>query len=546
MGLMPIKVPWTHQPPAGTRLRTDGLARGLILCLAVNEGGGVPKNLAPTKYTMQNHTSAPTWGVGEKGHHLDMSAAQAVRTVEDFSPPNDVTVALLMQSDAAGAVQERFFGYNDDWEGGLNFGAVADEIDWQIYGNLLSDAYGFDAIKSNWNLISGSVENTGTTAVAKYFNNGQNVAGITDTSLNPPAGGDSPMYIGTSRALTDGLDGRIAFFAMWDRILSDGEQAQLGENPWQVFEPQTRRIPVGLAAADPDLAYIDLKFPWTRQPPAGTQLDRSHPLAQGLVFFAPLNEGGGDAVDLVTGARGFDNSDGTSTLVREANQHGRHVVMEAGTQATDNNGFQFPSEDKWNLTGKGITVLTHLQHGDEVSSSGARLLSKRNLGFTAGFEITARATDNIDWRLNTSDACLLTPGTTLDGKDAYLAGIYNGIEMNCWWRPGLDGVILKATPTALTSNLTADATTPMSIGQHVDNARAFDGIMYWSAVWNRALTQNEIESFWANPWQVIAPQTRRIPVGLAAAAVVVITVVDTDNAWNDGDAGLVATGTGFV
>lgn len=39
------------------------------------------------------------------------------------------------------------------------------------------------------------------------------------------------------------------------------------------------------------------------KPPAGTLLDRSHPLTRGLVFFAPFNEGAGTPLDLISGTR---------------------------------------------------------------------------------------------------------------------------------------------------------------------------------------------------------------------------------------------------
>src|SRR3982750_3869189 len=42
---------------------------------------------------------------------------------------------------------------------------------------------------------------------------------------------------------------------------------------------------------------------WTVKPPAGTPIDRSHSLAQGLVFACPLNEGGGlNVTEYATGS----------------------------------------------------------------------------------------------------------------------------------------------------------------------------------------------------------------------------------------------------
>ena len=245
------KIPWTRKPPPGTPLNKGHPLFPDVICLPFNEGHGVPIDHAGI-HAWQNHTAAPTWGTGQYGHHLDFTAAgnTSIRTTGNVDGPDPCSILFISQSDAAAAVNERPFGYHDNWEGQFN-SSVAD-IEWELRGGTLNSSFfDYDAGKADWHTYSGDFATVGSAVEVRYVFDGDAEDAITDPSPNAPT--DAPLYVGTSRALTSGLDGRMACFYMWSRMLTKGEHVAITANPWQIFEPRRVVIPVESAGLSANL-----------------------------------------------------------------------------------------------------------------------------------------------------------------------------------------------------------------------------------------------------------------------------------------------------
>jgi hypothetical protein len=113
-----------------------------------------------------------------------------------------------------------------------------------------------------------------------------------------------PVSIGWDEGTVGGGDyfpGYLEYAAIWGRALSAGEVKEFTYKPWQVFQPIRRKAYYLPPAATTTSGTTIIKRWGSTKPPASTQLDRSHPLANRLVGCWPMNEGGGRKItNLVT------------------------------------------------------------------------------------------------------------------------------------------------------------------------------------------------------------------------------------------------------
>lgn len=247
------------------------------------------------------------------------------------------------------------------------------------------------------------------------------------------------------------------------------------------------------------------------KPPVGTQIDWNHPLSDGLIFFAPLNEYSGDGIDMVTGTRGVAQTTGTSTLTRSIDRYGQHLDLEIGA-TTDYNGLAWSAHPAWNLTGKTMTVITHCKREDEISGNGAGVISKLNNSFSAGVELRLASSTTSRLRINGNNVEATIPNSA--GVDSFIAGSADGTTAKMLYRNKASGSPTHTASLGYSGSIGDTSTTPMTLGQHINGARMLDGAIYWGGYWNRTLTEDQIISMWDNPWQIFKP--KRI-VGISRA-----------------------------
>ena len=82
---------------------------------------------------------------------------------------------------------------------------------------------------------------------AKGYIDGLNA--VEDLDFHPGPATDGNLQLNATEDINKIGDQSIYLFALWDRTLSPAEMWYLYVNPWQLFQPRTVMMPVGVAAA---------------------------------------------------------------------------------------------------------------------------------------------------------------------------------------------------------------------------------------------------------------------------------------------------------
>ena len=375
-----------------------------------------------------------------------------------------------------------------------------------------------------------------TSSVSIYFDT--HLEQVNLSPRNPAA----PDVIRFGESPTGGSDfaGRLGEMAVWSSALTadDAVTLGLGAPPTEVGTPvaywpltadatdsiasydltatgaifDADNPPVAATVADASTTgMIPIRVPWTSQPPPGTRIDTSHPLAKGLIFFTPCNEGGGDVIDNVTNARGADVSDGTSTAVRKANEYGRHLDLFRGGD-TEIAGYEFASQKSWELASDEITVIAHAKRTAAPPTSSSRVIAKGDATFTTGWGIVLPDDTTVRFNCRAGGGNLNAIATTPTNinVDLFVAGRYDGANITVFARVGGPGNAVNTADTAETGTLNVD-TNPIALGHLQSNRRSLTGQIYFTAIYDRVVPNADIVRLWDNPWQIYEPQTKWIP-----------------------------------
>ncbi len=279
---------------------------------------------------------------------------------------------------------------------------------------------------------------------------------------------------------------------------------------------------------------IPVKVPWTRQPPLGTGVNKSHPaIRNGNLAFLRT----GELRELVT--------NGEPTTVGSTSEK---FVTDKG-YAID---YASDAPDEYNdsiFSGKTMVTAYCLVYPDTltVDADENRLIHRIN---TAGSHAGA------DWTLDIGDPGQDRSALMVITDEGNLAQSSMQVTVGRWWMVAgrwlsggkpqiyLEGKLEGTGPINITDTFTTGVK-EIWVGGRSDGTDDLDGRIAFVAAFADYHSEAMIRSISKNPWQLFEPRTVRIPTGLAII-VPVITDVDTDEAWDDGDTGLIATGTGFV
>ena len=231
-----------------------------------------------------------------------------------------------------------------------------------------------------------------------------------------------------------------------------------------------------------------LRIPWTTKPPLGTPIDKSNPLAQGLVGSWALNENGG------------------SVLKDSAGKYDAALTSPVwGNNALTFGGSQHAAVTLPNLAS--YTILTIQQHGtdyydirssvDQDDGGGNRIFQFRVEGpGTANSPVSfipfdTSVTPYVITSTNSFPANVdYVMAATMTGKSAnlYVNGILNG------------STTMTANGAGITSNI------PTWFGERYSVSQPFYGKMKLVLIYNRALSQKEIKEISINPWRIFVPK----------------------------------------
>jgi len=216
---------------------------------------------------------------------------------------------------------------------------------------------------------------------------------------------------------------------------------------------------------------------WPAKPPVGTQIDWSHPFAEGLVALWVFDEGTGAPVDVVshTSATGNNMTWGAAP--------GGRVLTGDGSSKYVNLG----SSTSWlNIAGQ----LTLICYGNPAGSgSQQNLIDIHNHSATAGYALLAAFTGNNDLSLylgtSSTSNTLTSNSNMVDGTYHVFGASWNGTTNAngvSFYRDG------GPQGTATSANLLSAWSGQAALGARNDGgARWLSGSLGWVAIWNVAL-----------------------------------------------------------
>ena len=247
--------------------------------------------------------------------------------------------------------------------------------------------------------------------------------------------------------------------------------------------------------------------PTITKPPRGAVLDRAHPLSRGLIGCWLLNEG--------TGSKLHDLSGGNNT--------GTFQNMDPQTDwVGGRDGFALDFDGvndfvQWPATTKLIpTATNHVScliwiylNVNPSGDFGGLVMGISNAHL---YHLGVNNLEKIDWRVK--DASIQAGSITV-GKWTQLAGTNGGIgedEVDAY----IDGVRVG---TASSSGAMPDSGEQLVLGRRVlGDARFIDAKFGLAMIWNRQISQADIISMRANPYQMFRTEASPGIFGAPAAA----------------------------
>ena len=249
------------------------------------------------------------------------------------------------------------------------------------------------------------------------------------------------------------------------------------------------------------------------KPFRGIQLNKTHPLARGLVGCWLMNENGGDKVFDLSGD-GYTGIITTPTWIPGGldigNVHNKSIILPNISARCTN----------------AITMVTSLRTGDVAYSD--RICTNYDgtdydliLGITTalgnGFRFVVYTTTAVTEDDNEG-------GALADNTNYVLAGVYNGVNVTIY----KNGKKAGGTPPTQTGNLVG-RNQAYYIGTDGSGSPAvWNGYIYWQMVWNRAVSAAEIAWLYREPFAIFNVSQRQLlavigAISLAGTAQAVAT-----------------------
>lgn len=347
------------------------------------------------------------------------------------------------------------------------------------------------------------------------------------SAINSPRRAGSDYRLGRAGAYPSGLnfDGDIAFHAVWNRVLSDKERAQVRANPAQLFsktsvptfnlargrEPVSVRESVMLPTSGPEPSVVapiilTRRKTWAQQPPERSTIDRSSTLSRGLLFHAPLHPQWG-MLDLVSGTPAVR----TGLAAQGVNKYGALPLFGASNYAD----FTVPPT----LDGNKPVTIAWVQEPRSTSAY-STILNIRPAVNAGNAFLIYEATANAEYSLaignRNGTGCAAnfhtTVGVVTDWRlDFYVAT--NAVGMNdtsgtlgnfALWRNG----VKLAPGGASTFGLNVKAS--FRVGALDSGSDPFEGLIGGMTIWQRVLSDPECLLMSSRPSVIYTPTTQPI------------------------------------
>ena len=260
------------------------------------------------------------------------------------------------------------------------------------------------------------------------------------------------------------------------------------------------------------------------KPPKGTQLDRANSRARGLVGYWLMNEGGGNTVYDISGNGNHGTLNGDTSWT--AGKYGSCLSFD-GTGDYVNLGDIGVDEGVL-----GLSVSTWVKVNAVTPTSPEFIASRYGTGPDIWY-LQHETDDDVSFVVynNSSNMGIGRKANGLgDTNWHHVVGIYNGSNVLLY----VDGVLGTKTQGALSGPTKTGATTPLTIGSDLGLAYEVNGSIDNVMIYNRALSAREIQSLYADPFQLLGqPKELYVSAGEAPPAGngQVIPIMITSASW---------------
>lgn len=243
---------------------------------------------------------------------------------------------------------------------------------------------------------------------------------------------------------------------------------------------------------------MQLAQPYTQKPPLGAQLNRSHPLAQGLVGCWLLSENGGNRALSATGANNGTLLDGPTWVAS-----GLNFVRGSDASATKNrvecgNAVVPTYADSYTMIASFTPVIpgsgSECVVMGQCPTTGSVFQPSMGIGFNAtnGRLRAYFASASVNSLLGAT-----TSGLTINMAAVFTGGTNAAIYKN--------GIFVRNDTISGAANMAGK----FLLGAHYRQAAGvyyagMNGTIHWSMLYNRALSAAEIASLHTNPYQIFS------------------------------------------
>jgi hypothetical protein len=255
-----------------------------------------------------------------------------------------------------------------------------------------------------------------------------------------------------------------------------------------------------------------IRKPWTKQPLAGTPIDKAHPLAGSCIFAFLPDVGGG--IDSVTGKRGVLTQVNASPYPSHSGLHGNVLTSLVDNGATSYGYLNFPGAT---IRGNGASAFAVIRRGPNIEPYWSTLI-----------EFSAAAGFDAQWQGGTDTAVTAQYGSIYESTGGVSSSSQSGTladwtnkewrSQGFTWPYGTSSAVdhyengqLLAFNTG-TPDFDQRSWTRINLcGSASWPTESWSGDMAVALMFDRQLTAAEHASLHENPWQIFAPQKVFIP-----------------------------------
>ena len=344
---------------------------------------------------------------------------------------------------------------------------------------------------------------TGSTGPMRLFLNGVILA--SGTTRGDAAWGGAAWEFAIGRGPGNDINGGTTYAnaatelsLVWNRVLSDAEIKSISANPWQICKAPQRYLnnPVkSIVVPKPAVAPLALRGSTrTSQPQGAVGIDWGNPITYGLV----------NHFNSVTGISRSKITTGVTKLTPRA----KGIIL--SPQSTES-GYSSPQP------GEAVTFLAVIERnfqsfsdtqGDPIFRYGSNSFGS---AFGTGLVCDGYANGlalKFFLRQASGAGELAIVDTVTASSGSKLQIVIGRYKKSSVFDLTINGVLTVGTPTANG----VDTTFYNRIYTGGNNNTQSKGGTYLAAAWKRALSDAEIKSISANPWQIFLPNPRSLMV----------------------------------